>query len=244
MCGVEDARAHAALDEAGDEFQPGGKRLLASFASVGEGLSCWDIATGKKLWQRKEIGSRSPIELTWDGKILFPELGPQALDLAAGEMNPIKGSPPIRRDLRLALAPDGRTLLISADDGIIVWDMVQGKELRTLLGADEKVIITPDSKAVITNGGALQRWDLATGKAAWSDTSELGHIGEVALVRFSADGKRLVSASTDGTLRLWDTTTDQPLRIWRAHPNKRPMGPMPFGGAGKKTSRSRPTDDG
>ena len=36
--------------------------------------------------------------------------------------------------MRPKLTPDGRTLLISAKDDVIVWDMVNGKEIRTLKG--------------------------------------------------------------------------------------------------------------
>jgi RNA polymerase sigma factor (sigma-70 family) len=215
-------------------FTPDGNRLLASFTSTDAGLYCWDIATGKKLWQFKKFGSPCSIECTPDGKILSSGLGPQTLDLATGETNPIKGAPPIQWDRRVTLTPDGRTILISTANGLIVWDLILGKELWTLPGAGEEVVVTPDGKAVITNNGALQRWDLATGKAVWSDTSELGHIGEVSIVQFSADGERLVSASTDGTLRLWDTTTSRPLRVWHGHQGKRPVRVMGYIDAGVK----------
>ncbi|HEY7313767.1 MAG TPA: sigma-70 family RNA polymerase sigma factor, partial [Gemmataceae bacterium] len=214
---------------------PDGKRLLASFTSSDTGLYCWDIATGKKLWQYKEFGAPTSVLFRRDGKILSPALGPKTLDLATGKMEKIAGQPSIEWDRHLTLTPDGRTLLISTANGVIVWDLVHGKELRTLLGAGEEVVVTPDGKAAITNNGVLQRWDLATGQAVWSNTAERGHIGEVTIVKFSADGKRLVSGSTDGTVRLWDTTTGRPLRIWRAHKARRPVRVTSYIDAGVKT---------
>ena len=44
-----------------------------------------------------------------------------------------------------------------------------------------------------------------------------GHDGEVFEIKYSQDGKRLVSGSLDGTVKLWDTETCQPLKTFVGH---------------------------
>ncbi len=210
-------------------FSPDGKRLLAMPASNSQdrGLYCWDIPGGRQAWLNEDIVGFQSLVFTEDGKILTSPWG-QAVDLAMGRTVKMEKLPPIRDkgdtiyvDMPWKMAPDGRTLLIPKSNGVIVWDMISGKQPRMLEGAGEEIVVMPDGKGIITNNGSLQHWDLETGQPLWSETFALGHIGKVDAVAFSADGKRLASVSADGSARLWDATTSQPLRVWRARELRR-----------------------
>ncbi len=221
-------------------FSPDGQRLLASFNnSQGTYCRCWDLGNGRQVWQNKDNIWHYTMVFTPDGKVLTSQQPtrwkPQVVDLATGQTIPMEKTPPINHDTRLTLTPNGRTLLLSTAKGVIVWDLVQGKELRTLQGAGEEVVVLPDGKSIITNNGSLQRWDLATGKPLWTDTFALGHIGAVVSLAFSADGKRLTSAATDGTVRLWDAATGKPLRLWHGHMAQRPITTSAWMAAAVKT---------
>jgi RNA polymerase sigma factor (sigma-70 family) len=207
-------------------FSPDGKRLLASFTSDKEGMHCWDIATGNELWQEKEFGPQSMI-FTPDGNILSTQDRYHVVDIATGKPLPLGKVPPLTWDMRPKLTPDGRMLLISTNDEVIVWDMVNGKEIRTLKGDRRKVrrltqfggdfLVAPDGKSIVTKNGELQCWNLATGQPLWADNYDAGHVEEVTSLVLSGDGKQLASASADGSVRLWDMTTGKALHVWPGH---------------------------
>src|SRR5262249_19632466 len=48
----------------------------------------------------------------------------------------------------------------------------------------------------------------------------VGHVGVVLGVAYSADGRRLASASRDGTVKLWDTMTGQEVLTLRGRANE------------------------
>jgi WD40 repeat protein/beta-lactamase regulating signal transducer with metallopeptidase domain len=66
---------------------------------------------------------------------------------------------------------------------------------------------------------------LPAGALARLGTTRLRHQGDVTFVAFAADGKALVTAGRDGTIRLWDLTTGKEIRRF-----KRPQ-PGPAKGA-------------
>jgi RNA polymerase sigma factor (sigma-70 family) len=206
-------------------FTPDSRRLLASCSSDDEGVSCWDLATGRRVWQNKQFWAETVV-LTPDGKMVanWQVVGHvPVLDLATGQPVKLAKDPPLAWDNHLAITPNGRTLLIGKAGAVIVWDLIEGKQRWKLTGAGEEIVACPDNRTIITNNGALQRWDLATGQPLYADNFEQGHVDDISAIVFSADGKRLASASLDGSVRLWDAATGQPLQVWRGHEARRPL---------------------
>jgi WD40 repeat protein len=124
------------------------------------------------------------------------------------------------------------------DRGGRVWDAATGKEVTGWLGYNMPVgaaDLSPDGKrvAVAVQGhqevfyhdGQLPTkhtftdrttyiWDTATGK----DVVHLRrHNDRVVCVRFSPDGKKVVTGSWDNTARIWDAATGRELRVLTGH---------------------------
>ncbi len=60
----------------------------------------------------------------------------------------------------------------------------------------------------VTGGNSMIKlWNLATKELV---TTFHGHTAEIQSIAFSPDGKRLASASWDGTVRFWDTVSQEP----------------------------------
>jgi RNA polymerase sigma factor (sigma-70 family) len=204
-------------------FTPDGKKLIASFASADVGILCWDLVTGEQLWQNKRNFSLGRgTAFSADGRILLSTNPP--LVVATGQSAPDK-LPVLEWGTQVLATADGRTLLISGPHGVMVWDLQTAKEVRRLSGAGEDMVLAPDGKTLITNSGALQRWDVASGEPLYADTFQAGHCEEVQGVVFSVEGegKRLGSAAGDGSVRLWDLATGQPVHVWQAHQSRRPL---------------------
>lgn len=121
----------------------------------------------------------------------------------------------------LIFSPDGKKLLSVTGDKIAVWNVNDGKLLRTITNTIEISTGKPQSEDVggiafssdnqtiaITNGayGKLRLWNITNGTAL--NSLEYATKGSFTddTIKFSRDGKSL-AGSAEGNIFLWDLTT-------------------------------------
>lgn len=117
----------------------------------------------------------------------------------------------------VAFSASDQLLASASEDGTIrLWNSRSGNLIRTLTGHQGRVtsvVFSPHQNLLASAGEdkTLRLWNVSNGTAPALATSALkatvleGHLDAVKQVRFSPDGQRLISASMDNTLRLWQT---------------------------------------
>ena len=119
----------------------------------------------------------------------------------------------------LHVSPDGRLLAVAGERGAELWDARTRQKLAAVEGAAGIARFSPDSRILATSdaSGGLRFWDVAT--RTWSKVIAHAHGNGVALarIRFSADGRQLVTTGDDESVRLRNATTLEFVREM-AHP--------------------------
>jgi len=137
----------------------------------------------------------------------------EMLQTLAGGRNPL---------LSAQFSPDNKLVLtISEDKKAILWDLAEGKQKTTLDGPVTKADFSPDGNFIVTVSGneddqTARLWEAETGKPR----AELrGHTGHVNSAVFSKDkaGRYIVTASEDGTSRVWRANRQGLLKLVTGH---------------------------
>ncbi len=136
---------------------------------------------------------------------------------------------------RVIFSPDGHTLAsTSYDQTVKIWDVDTGSCLNTLQGHKSPVVyadFSPDGKLLVSCdfSGIIKLWnprlpfakrleEKADQGATGENSRDIGdHSNSVWSVTFSTDGKWLVSASYDETIKLWSVENGECLQTFVGH---------------------------
>ncbi len=103
---------------------------------------------------------------------------------------------------------DGQKAVTTSESNTVrVWSFPAMYEQKTMshTGGVWMCAISPDNKYIASGGKdkVLRVWDINTG---YSVTTQYGHSENIGVVLFASDGKKMITASDDNTVRLWNVS--------------------------------------
>jgi WD40 repeat protein len=180
----------------------------------------WDVATGRELGRFEgHRGTVYCVALSPDGRHAASGSSDNVVrlwDLKAGkELRQLAGH--VNSVWAVAFSPDGLRLLSgSADATLRVWDVGTGKEVNCFRGLTitNRVAFCPGGRWVLSAAGweggdakkptpldpSVRLWEVHTGREVHSFVGHTRNVNDVAI---SADGRYALTASKDGSVRLW-----------------------------------------
>jgi WD40 repeat protein len=213
---------------------PNGKRLAAPWKDGS--VSVWDTTTGRLTARLRDGAAKGPHwpAFTADGKELVTQSDNRLYhwDLAAGKLRKTVTIPlPPRHGM--IRSPDGQTLAVSPwglprETPVALWDAAAGKERLRLQGelaaaGQGGVAFSADGKVLATDGThpregqdrtTVALWDVKTGQLLRRLRLPTRYINSL---RFSPDGRTLLTTGYEPVIRLWDAVTGKELLARPAH---------------------------
>jgi len=199
------------------------KLVLRTYEPPETGIRVLDNLTRKtlrewKLPRSKQAPFWPTLRLSPNGQLLFVGIDNsiRLWDVVAGKE--ISSWPGHTDDVtQAAFTADSKLLVTAGKDGTLRWwDIAKGKELGKIAVRKpaSTLAVSPDGRravAVCRGEGTLRRFDLKAGRELpLAD----GHTNRIEQLAFLPDGSRLLTASLDGTLRVWDLLTRRNVLTW------------------------------
>ncbi|MGE3181956.1 MAG: WD40 repeat domain-containing protein [Phycisphaerae bacterium] len=144
-------------------------------------------------------------------RVFAPATGQEVRTLPLGDIKDAAGK-------SCALSPDGTRLMLYSETGATLWNLdtsvpVAGYEGQSPVSSSNLVRFSPKGgQVVFVAGNAARLIDARDGQEI---AKLVGHTEMIADVAFSPDGSRIVTASHDQTLRIWDRADGQFLMLYR-----------------------------
>jgi WD40 repeat protein/tetratricopeptide (TPR) repeat protein len=184
------------------QFSPDGRRIVTTCDD--KTARIWDAGTGLQLGVslQHEVGVRMA-QFSPDGKYVVTASFDHSARVWDAQSRHAVTEPLKHKDIVwfAQFSPDSKRVVTASDDNTVrVWDALSGQALTDALRHGPAVVTANSGRYFFLE-------DPVTGHRV---TGKMGD-EEVFCAQFSPDGRRIVTASTDGTARVWDVDFGPPV---------------------------------
>ena len=116
---------------------------------------------------------------------------------------------------------NGKYIIGYTKDTINIWNSKSLKKIKKAVLPDgniKKLICSPDNKtiALIQNGSlCLKLWKIMGAKKSFLNL--IGHTDQINHISYSSDGRYILSASKDKTIKVWETKYGHCVKTYKGH---------------------------
>ncbi|OPB38161.1 hypothetical protein A0O28_0012650 [Trichoderma guizhouense] len=214
---------------------------------TGGGVKVWDAQHGNALWRtlRGHEGDVTSVSFSKDGKLLVSGSNDSTAKIWSVETGAnLKSFVCGHGVYGVAFSPDDSLIAVGSGNHVNVWGiafspqgyLASGSHDMTIrlwnlegsVSNDTHALLEPVSKKPInfmamsldgkylasTSGESIHLWDGITGMPMEPHTLLQSFVQSIS---FSPDGKRLVSSSKDGIVRVWDVASGIICRVFQGH---------------------------
>lgn len=199
--------------EVGGDFVHAGTRLIVTHTDSEASLTRFvSIDLGRPAMQRLELTARVdafPLALSPDASqlavgdgtkvVLFDLKRQQRLTAPSGHLEAVR---------HVAISPDGKHVASSAQDGVRVWSVEDGRELAhfevtaSIASYGVPVAFSPDSRSVFLGTSGYHLFDIASGALTALEMFDAGYVVSPCVVRYLPGGREVLVAGSERYARI------------------------------------------
>jgi len=198
------------------QFSPDGTRIISG--SHDRLAIVWNAVSGEIVTELAGNSDRiDHVAYSSDGRLIAAATGSDTVTVWNAETFQVQCS--VREESKtpcrgLAFSHDGKRIAAAGDWGLVkIWDietsdlLISIKHPKWLGRASQHVAFSPDDRLILTAyGDSVFLYNSTTGEHV---STLAGHQELIQMAVYSPDGRRIATASSDGTVKLFDAVSGQ-----------------------------------